>query len=111
MLDMLNVDVVRLPSSAGLPLPAYQTAGAAGMDVFAAIENELRLEPGSIERVPTGLVIAIPLGGEAQIRPGSGLAVQPAVPLPTPPATIDSDYRGEILVPLINLGRSGFVLQ
>jgi dUTP pyrophosphatase len=111
MTEMLNVDVVRLPSSAGLSLPTYQTAGAAGMDVLAAVENDLRIEPGSIERVPTGLLIAIPIGWEAQLRPRSGLAVQHGVTLPNTPATIDSDYRGEILVPLINLGRGAFVVQ
>jgi dUTP pyrophosphatase len=111
MPEVLNVDVVRLPSSAGLSLPTYQTAGAAGMDVLAAVENELRIDPGSIQRIPTGLLIAIPIGWEAQLRPRSGLAVQYAVTLPNSPATIDSDYRGEILVPLINLGRSAFVVQ
>ena len=81
------------------------------MDVLAAVQSDLRIEPGSIERVPTGLVIAIPAGWEAQLRPRSGLAVTHAVTLPNAPATIDSDYRGEILVPLINLGRSAFVVQ
>jgi dUTP pyrophosphatase len=111
MLETLSVDVVRLPSSVGLSLPTYQTAGAAGMDVLAAVANELTIEPGSIERVPTGLAIAIPVGWEGQLRPRSGLAVQHAVTLPNSPATIDSDYRGEILVPLINLGRTAFAVQ
>ena len=78
------------------------------MDVLAAVQSDLRIEPGSIERVPTGLVIAIPAGWEAQLRPRSGLAVTHAVTLPNAPATIDSDYRGEIRVPLINLGREAF---
>jgi dUTP pyrophosphatase len=111
MPETLRVDVVRLPSSAGLSLPAYQSAGAAGMDVLAAVESDLRIEPGSIERVPTGLTIAIPSGWEAQVRPRSGLAVTHAVTLPNSPATIDSDYRGEVLIPLINLGREAFVVQ
>ena len=111
MPETLRVDVVRLPSSAGLPLPSYQTAGAAGMDALAAVENDLRIEPGSIERVPTGLLIGIPIGWEAQLRPRSGLAVQHAITLPNSPATIDSDYRGEIVVPLINLGRQAFVVE
>jgi dUTP pyrophosphatase len=111
MPDTLKVDLLRLPSSAGLSLPTYQTEGAAGMDLLAAVQGDLRIEPGSIERVPTGLVIAIPAGWEAQLRPRSGLAVRHAVTLPNAPATIDSDYRGEILVPLINLGRSVFVVQ
>jgi dUTP pyrophosphatase len=107
----LKVDVMRLPSSAGLALPAYQTAGAAGMDVLAAVDDDVTLEPGAIARVPTGLVIAIPPGWEAQLRPRSGLAVRHAVTLPNSPATIDSDYRGEVQVPLINLGREAFVIQ
>jgi dUTP diphosphatase len=107
----LDVQLKRLPSAADLPLPAYQTAGAAGMDLLAAITSERRLEPGAIEMIPTGLMIAIPPGWEAQVRPRSGLAVKHGVTLPNAPATIDSDYRGEILVPLINLGRSAFVVE
>lgn len=73
MLEMLKVDVVRLPSASGLSLPTYQTAGAAGTDILAALENDLRLEPGAVARVPTGLVISIPLGWEAQIGHGLDL--------------------------------------
>jgi dUTP pyrophosphatase len=111
MRETLTVDLVRLPSSAGLSLPAYQTQGAAGMDIVAAVESDITIDPGAIERIPTGLIIAIPVGWEAQIRPRSGLAVKHAITLPNAPATIDSDYRGEILVPLINLGRSAFLVQ
>jgi dUTP pyrophosphatase len=111
MPETLTVDLVRLPSSSGLSLPTYQTEGAAGMDILAAVESDITIEPGAIERIPTGLIIAIPPGWEAQIRPRSGLAVKHAITLPNAPATIDSDYRGEILVPLINLGPGAFVVQ
>jgi dUTP pyrophosphatase len=101
----------RLPHSEGLPLPAYQTAGAAGMDLHAAVTDNVVVDPGSIVLVPTGLEIAIPDGFEAQVRPRSGLAVKHGISLPNTPATIDSDYRGEIRVPLINLGRQAFVVS
>src|SRR5262245_25504372 len=101
----------RLPHSEGLPLPAYQTAGAAGMDLHAAVSDNLLIDPGSIVLVPTGLEIAIPSGFEAQVRPRSGLAVKHGISLPNTPATIDSDYRGEIRVPLINFGREPFVVS
>jgi dUTP diphosphatase len=98
----------RLPSSEGLPLPAYQSAGAAGMDLHAAVGEDLVIEPGGIVLVPTGLAVAIPEGFEGQVRPRSGLAVKHGISLPNTPATIDSDYRGEIRVPMINLGREAF---
>src|SRR4051812_18415584 len=107
----LAVEIKRLSSAADLPLPAYQTAGAAGMDLLAAIDGDRRLAPGAIELIPTGLIIGIPPGWEAQVRPRSGLATRYGVTLPNSPATIDSDYRGEIVVPLINLGQSPFVVE
>jgi dUTP pyrophosphatase len=84
------------------------TPGAAGMDLYAALVEDLLLEPGAIALVPTGLEVAIPDGFEGQVRPRSGLAVKHGISLPNTPATIDSDYRGEIRVPLINLGRETF---
>jgi len=111
MPDTLRVDVVRLPSSDGLSLPQYQTAGAAGMDVLAAVTDPITIQPGAIVRIPTGLIIAIPTGWEAQLRPRSGIAVKHAVTLPNALATIDSDYRGEVQVPLINLGTQPFVVE
>jgi dUTP diphosphatase len=87
------------------------TAGAAGMDLHAAIAEDVAIDPGSIVLVPTGLAVAIPSGFEAQVRPRSGLAVKHGISLPNTPATIDSDYRGEIRVPLINLGRAPFVVS
>ncbi|HMD37448.1 MAG TPA: dUTP diphosphatase [Vicinamibacterales bacterium] len=110
-LETLTMQIRRLPHAEGLPLPAYQTAGAAGMDLHAAVSDNVVVDPGSIVLVPTGLEIAIPSGFEAQVRPRSGLAVKHGISLPNTPATIDSDYRGEIRVPLINLGRETFVVS
>jgi len=108
---MLTLQIRRLPHSEGLPLPAYMTAGASGMDLHAAVFDDVTVDPGAIVLVPTGLEIAIPSGFEAQVRPRSGLAVKHGISLPNTPATIDSDYRGEIRVPLINLGREPFVVS
>jgi dUTP pyrophosphatase len=107
---LLTMQIRRLPHSEGLPLPTYMTAGAAGMDLHAAVYEDLAIDPGAIVVVPTGLEVAIAPGFEGQVRPRSGLAVKHGISLPNTPATIDSDYRGEIRVPLINLGRSGFVV-
>jgi dUTP pyrophosphatase len=104
----LTVKIRRLPSAAELRLPAYMTPGAAGMDLHAAIVDDVVIDPGGIVLIPTGLEVAIPDGFEGQVRPRSGLAVKHGISLPNTPATIDSDYRGEIRVPLINLGRDGF---
>jgi dUTP pyrophosphatase len=106
--NALTVQIRRLPSSEGLALPVYMTPGAAGMDLHAAVAGDVVIEPGGIVLVPTGLEVAIPDGFEGQVRPRSGLAVKHGISLPNTPATIDSDYRGEIRVPLINLGRETF---
>jgi dUTP pyrophosphatase len=108
VMNALTISIRRLPSAADLPLPAYMTAGAAGMDLHAAVHDDLEIVPGAIVLVPTGFAIAVPDGFEAQVRPRSGLAVKHGISLPNTPATIDSDYRGEIRVPLINLGREPF---
>ena len=84
------------------------TPSAAGMDLYAAVEADVVIDPGAIVLVPTGLEVAIPDGFEGQVRPRSGLAVKHGISLPNTPATIDADYRGEIRVPLINLGRETF---
>jgi|SRR5688572_6563221 len=86
------------------------TPSAAGMDLYAAVESNLVIDPGAIVLVPTGLEVAIPDGFEGQVRPRSGLAVKHGISLPNTPATIDADYRGEVRVPLINLGRETFVV-
>jgi len=104
--------VMRLPHGADLPLPAYQTADAAGLDLMAAVEADapLQLAPGATAMVPTGLVIAVPPGHEAQVRPRSGLAAKHGVTVLNAPGTIDADYRGEVKVLLINHGRDPFVI-
>jgi len=106
----LRVQIRRLPASEGLPLPAYMTAHAAGMDLHAAIDTDVVIDPGGIVLIPTGLEVAIPEGYEGQVRPRSGLAVKHGISLPNTPATIDADYRGEIRVPLINLGSQRFTV-
>ncbi|GGI75755.1 deoxyuridine 5'-triphosphate nucleotidohydrolase [Polymorphobacter multimanifer] len=93
-----------LPHGEGLPLPAYATEGAAGMDVVAALDAPLELAPGARAAVPTGLTMAIPPGFEVQVRPRSGLAHKHGLTVANAPGTIDSDYRGEVKVLLVNLG-------
>ena len=110
MSTILHIQIRRLPWSEGLPLPAYMTLSAAGMDLYAAVDSNLVIDPGAIAVVPTGVAVAIPDGFEAQVRPRSGLAVKHGISLPNSPATIDADYRGEIRVPVINLGRETFVV-
>ena len=104
----IRVPIRRLPSSDGLPLPAYMTPGAAGMDLYAAVAADVAIDPRTIVMIPTGLEMAIPDGFEGQVRPRSGLAVKHGISLPNTPTTIDADYRGEIRVPLINLGVEPF---
>jgi dUTP pyrophosphatase len=107
---MIELRVRRLPHAEGLPLPAYETAHAAGMDLRAAIAAPLTLEPLRRAMVPTGLAIALPEGYEAQVRPRSGLAAKHGITCLNTPGTIDADYRGEIQVILINLGDAPFTI-
>jgi dUTP pyrophosphatase len=100
----VEVRILRLPNGEGLPLPTYASAGAAGADVCAAIERDLEIGPGERLGVPTGLVLEIPEGFEVQVRPRSGLAVLHGLTVANAPGTIDSDYRGEVKVLLVNLG-------
>jgi dUTP pyrophosphatase len=100
----IEVKVQRLPHAADLPLPRYETAQSAGMDLRAAIAEDITLNPGARTLVPTGLVVALPDGYEAQIRPRSGLALKHGITCLNTPGTIDADYRGEVKVLLINLG-------
>jgi dUTP pyrophosphatase len=104
----VTLKLLRLPNGADLPLPAYATAGAAGLDLRSA--ETLTLKPGLRALVSTGLAIALPDHHEAQIRPRSGLAVKHGVTVLNSPGTIDADYRGEIKVPLINHGQEDFVI-
>jgi dUTP pyrophosphatase len=101
----------RLPSARGLPPPAPASPGSAGCDLRAALESELVLPPGARAAVPTGLVLEIPPGYEGQVRPRSGLALRHGVTLVNAPGTIDSDYRGEVQVLLINLGDVPFTIR
>jgi dUTP pyrophosphatase len=105
------VGVVRLPGGEDLPLPAYMSPGAAGADVVAAVPDELVLGPGERALVPTGFSLEIPAGYEVQVRPRSGLALKHGVTCLNSPGTIDSDYRGEVGVILVNLGREPFVVR
>ncbi|MEX2630818.1 MAG: dUTP diphosphatase [Tistlia sp.] len=107
----VEVAIQRLPHGEGLALPAYATAQSAGLDLPAAVEAPLTLQPGDWQAVPTGFAVALPPGTEAQVRPRSGLALRHAVTLVNSPGTIDADYRGEIKVILINLGREPFVVR
>ncbi|CAL1690054.1 Deoxyuridine 5'-triphosphate nucleotidohydrolase [Brevundimonas subvibrioides] len=110
---MSTLRILRLPHAEGLALPAYETAGSAGMDLRAAVPEDapITLEPGARALVPTGLKIALDQGWEAQIRPRSGLALKHGISAPNTPGTIDSDYRGEVGVILINLGQEPFVIR
>jgi dUTP pyrophosphatase len=108
-----TIGIVRLPHSEGLPLPAYETDGAAGMDIRAAIPEGERLvmRLGNRVLVPTGLIFEIPRGYEIQVRPRSGLAYKHGITCLNTPGTIDSDYRGEVQILLINLGEEKFVIE
>ena len=106
----IRVSVLRLAHGADLPLPAYATEGAAGMDLLAAIAAPLVIAPAGRALVPTGLAVALPPGFELQIRPRSGLALRHGILLPNSPGTIDEDYRGEIQIILLNAGEAPFTL-
>jgi len=109
----IEVEILRLPHAADLPLPAYQSASAAGLDLLAAVtaDNPVVIAPGQFVAIPTGIAIALPAGLEAQVRPRSGLAARQGVTVLNAPGTIDADYRGEITVLLINHGREAFSVQ
>jgi len=109
--ERLRLRVRRLPHAADLPLPAAASPGAAGVDLRAAVQEDLVLAPGDRTLVPTGLVLELPLGYEGQVRPRSGLALRHGVTCLNSPGTIDSDYRGEVAVILANLGREPFVVR
>ncbi len=108
MTSPVKVEVKRLPHGGGLPLPAYATSGAAGMDVVSA--ESVTIAPGARHAVATGLALAIPSGYEIQVRPRSGLALKHGITVPNTPGTIDSDYRGELKVILINHGTEPFAI-
>ena len=108
----IRLHVMRLPHGADLPLPSYQSEGAAGLDLLAAVAADapVIIPPGRRALIPTGLAIALPAGTEGQVRPRSGLAARHGVTVLNSPGTIDADYRGEILVILVNLGQDSFAI-
>src|SRR5476649_2336245 len=108
----VKIEIVRLPHSIGLPLPAYQSADAAGLDLIAAVPADLPvvIAPGTRAQIPTGISIALPPGTEAQVRPRSGLAARNGITVLNSPGTIDADYRGELQVILVNLGGESFAV-
>src|SRR5262249_5223898 len=112
-MSAIQVDIRQLPHAEGLPLPAYQSAHAAGLDLLAAVPETapLVLPPGQRAMVPTGLALALPAGFEAQVRPRPGLAARHGITALTSPGTIDADYRGEIQVILINHGSEPFAIR
>ena len=107
---ILNLRIARLPHGADLPLPAYQSAFAAGLDLYAAVPADapIVLAPGAQATIPTGITLALPPGTEGQVRPRSGLAARHGVTVLNTPGTIDADYRGEVAVLLINHGQASF---
>lgn len=107
----MKVRIQRLPAARDLPLPSYASPGSSGFDLRAAIDGEVVLRPGERLLVPTGLVLEIPPGWEGQVRPRSGLALRHGIGVVNAPGTIDSDYRGEVGVILINLGEAPFELK
>jgi len=109
--DHVTIWVKRLAGNQDIALPSYETEGASGLDLRAAVNGELTLHPGDIKLVPTGLAISLPRGYEAQIRPRSGLALKHGIGMVNAPGTIDSDYRGEIGLALINWGSAPFVIK
>ena len=110
-MDTIILKVKRLDNNTDLPLPSYQSDGSSGLDLRAAVNKALTLQPGDIELVPTGLSISLPEGYEAQIRPRSGLALKHGLAFVNAPGTIDADYRGEIGVIAINLGKKPLTIK
>lgn len=109
--DHVTLTVMRLEGNQDMALPSYETAGSSGLDLRAAVHGELTLHPGDIRLIPTGLAISLPPGYEAQVRPRSGLALKQGVGMVNSPGTVDSDYRGEIGLVLINWGKAPFVIR
>ena len=111
MSEIISLKIKRLPGNDDLPLPRKMTAHSAGFDLAAAVKEPVMLKPGEIRLIPCGFAMAVPPGWEAQIRPRSGLAAKHGVTLVNTPGTIDADYRGEVQLPLINLGPAAFTIE
>jgi len=110
-MDRIVIKIKRLDNNPDLPLPSYHSDGSSGLDLCAAVEQDLILKPGEIQLIPTGLSISLPQGYEAQIRPRSGLALRHGLGLVNSPGTIDADYRGEIGLIVINWGKEPFTIR
>jgi dUTP pyrophosphatase len=110
-LERISINIKRLVNNPDLPLPAYETEGSSGMDLRAAIDAPVLLNPGEIRLVPTGIAMSIPKGYEAQIRPRSGLALKHGIGMVNSPGTIDADYRGEISIIMVNWGQKTFTIN
>lgn len=110
-MDKIPIKVKRLDDSTDLPLPSYESEGCSGMDIRASVKKAVILNPGEIRLIPTGLVVSVPPGYEAQIRPRSGLALEYGIGMVNSPGTIDSDYRGEIGIIVINWGQRPFTIR
>jgi dUTP pyrophosphatase len=110
-MEEIKIRIRRLREDQSIPLPQYMTEGSSGMDLFAFLKEEVTLNPGERKLIPTGISVAIPKGFEGQIRPRSGLAIQQGIGVVNGPGTIDSDYRGEICVALINFDQSPFKIR
>lgn len=111
MVALLTVEIMQLPHAQGLDLPKYQTEHASGIDLHAAVEGDVSIEPGAWKLIPTGIAVAIPEGYEGQVRPRSGLALRHGIGMLNSPGTIDADYRGEISVILFNFGKERFIIR
>lgn len=107
----VDVQIKRLPHAADLPLPRYQSVGASGLDLLAAVSADVAIAPGQRALIPAGIAIALPRGFEAQVRPRSGLAAKHGITVLNTPGTVDCDYRGEVSVVLINLGHESFLVS
>jgi len=110
-LRLVKIKIKRLDAHRDIPIPSYETEGSAGMDLRAAVNEDITLNPGEIRLIPTGLMVSIPKGYEAQIRARSGLALKHGIGMVNSPGTIDSDYRGEVAVIMINWGEEPFVVH
>ncbi|OGP76580.1 MAG: deoxyuridine 5'-triphosphate nucleotidohydrolase [Deltaproteobacteria bacterium RBG_16_49_23] len=110
-MEQVKIHIRRLKKNHPISLPQYMTEGSSGMDLFASLEEEVTLLPGERRLIPTGISVAIPKGFEGQVRPRSGLAIQKGIGLVNGPGTIDSDYRGEVGILLINFGKEPFTLR
>jgi dUTP pyrophosphatase len=111
LLEKISIKIIRLQNNSDLPLPGYETEGSSGMDLRAAVEAPVVLNAGEIRLIPTGVCMSIPHGYEGQIRPRSGLALRHGIGMVNSPGTIDSDYRGEISIIMINWGQNPFTIN